>query len=140
MVDAGALTGDAKLKRQGKTDQAVGNIKQMVEDVIGGSDAARRAAFCRPSRATSPGRRRRPPPIFQALYDSMSEAQKKTADACFQNRGHRKFAPRIASHHGTLDHAYQGSALQDRQGHDDSQYLGQTRCNIAHANLGTKRR
>jgi uncharacterized protein YjbJ (UPF0337 family) len=31
---AGALTGDAKLKREGKTDQAVGKIKQKVEKVI----------------------------------------------------------------------------------------------------------
>jgi uncharacterized protein YjbJ (UPF0337 family) len=31
---AGALTGDAKLKRQGKTDQTVGKIKQKVEKVI----------------------------------------------------------------------------------------------------------
>ena len=31
---AGALTGNAKLKRKGLADQAVGNIKQMVEDAI----------------------------------------------------------------------------------------------------------
>ena len=31
---AGALTGDAKLKRQGKTDQVVGKVKQKVEKVI----------------------------------------------------------------------------------------------------------
>ncbi|HSP99373.1 MAG TPA: CsbD family protein [Candidatus Dormibacteraeota bacterium] len=31
---AGALTGDAKLKREGKTDQAVGKLKQTVEKVI----------------------------------------------------------------------------------------------------------
>ena len=31
---AGALTGDKKLKREGKTDQAVGNIKQKVEKII----------------------------------------------------------------------------------------------------------
>jgi uncharacterized protein YjbJ (UPF0337 family) len=31
---AGALTGNAKLKRKGLVDQAVGNIKQMVEDAI----------------------------------------------------------------------------------------------------------
>ena len=31
---AGALTGDAKLKREGKTDQVVGKIKQTVEKVI----------------------------------------------------------------------------------------------------------
>jgi uncharacterized protein YjbJ (UPF0337 family) len=31
---AGALTGDAKLKREGKTDQAVGKIKQTVEKVV----------------------------------------------------------------------------------------------------------
>ena len=31
---AGALTGDAKLKRKGKADQAVGKIKQQVEKVI----------------------------------------------------------------------------------------------------------
>lgn len=31
---AGALTGDRKLKRQGKADQAVGKIKQNVEKVI----------------------------------------------------------------------------------------------------------
>jgi uncharacterized protein YjbJ (UPF0337 family) len=31
---AGALTGDKKLKREGLLDQAVGNIKQIVEDVI----------------------------------------------------------------------------------------------------------
>ncbi len=31
---AGALTDDAKLKREGKTDQAVGKIKQQVEKVI----------------------------------------------------------------------------------------------------------
>ncbi len=31
---AGALTGNAKLKRKGLVDQAVGNIKQMVEDVM----------------------------------------------------------------------------------------------------------
>ncbi len=31
---AGALAGDAKLKREGKTDQIVGKIKQKVEQVI----------------------------------------------------------------------------------------------------------
>jgi uncharacterized protein YjbJ (UPF0337 family) len=31
---AGALTGDKKLKREGKADQAVGKIKQQVEKVI----------------------------------------------------------------------------------------------------------
>lgn len=31
---AGALTGDAKLKREGKTDQVVGKIKQKVDEVI----------------------------------------------------------------------------------------------------------
>jgi uncharacterized protein YjbJ (UPF0337 family) len=31
---AGALTGDAKLKRKGLADQVVGNIKQLVEDAI----------------------------------------------------------------------------------------------------------
>jgi uncharacterized protein YjbJ (UPF0337 family) len=31
---AGALTGDAKLKREGKTDQAVGKVKQTVEKII----------------------------------------------------------------------------------------------------------
>jgi len=31
---AGALTGDKKLKREGKTDQAVGKVKQNVENVI----------------------------------------------------------------------------------------------------------
>ena len=31
---AGALTGDRKLKREGKADQAVGKIKQKVERVI----------------------------------------------------------------------------------------------------------
>ena len=31
---AGALTGDTKLKREGKADQAVGKIKQKVEKVI----------------------------------------------------------------------------------------------------------
>jgi len=31
---AGALTGDAKLKRKGRADQAVGKIKQKVEKVI----------------------------------------------------------------------------------------------------------
>lgn len=31
---AGALTGDAKLKRTGLIDQAVGNLKQMVESTI----------------------------------------------------------------------------------------------------------
>ena len=31
---AGALTGDAKLKRQGKTEQAAGKLKQRVEKVI----------------------------------------------------------------------------------------------------------
>lgn len=31
---AGALTGDEKLKREGKTDQAVGKIKQHAEKVI----------------------------------------------------------------------------------------------------------
>jgi uncharacterized protein YjbJ (UPF0337 family) len=31
---AGAMTGDKKLKRQGKADQAVGKIKQKVEKVI----------------------------------------------------------------------------------------------------------
>jgi len=31
---AGALTGNKKLKRKGLADQAVGNIKQMVEDAI----------------------------------------------------------------------------------------------------------
>ncbi len=31
---AGALTGNAKLKRKGLCDQAVGNVKQMVEDSI----------------------------------------------------------------------------------------------------------
>jgi uncharacterized protein YjbJ (UPF0337 family) len=31
---AGVLTDDEKLKREGKTDQAVGKIKQQVEKVI----------------------------------------------------------------------------------------------------------
>ena len=31
---AGALTGDTKLKREGKADQAVGKIKQKAEKVI----------------------------------------------------------------------------------------------------------
>ena len=31
---AGALTGDAKLKREGRTDQAVGKLKQKVEEAI----------------------------------------------------------------------------------------------------------
>ena len=31
---AGALTGDTKLKREGKSDQIVGKIKQTVEKVI----------------------------------------------------------------------------------------------------------
>ena len=31
---AGALTGDAKLKREGKADQAVGKIKQQADKVI----------------------------------------------------------------------------------------------------------
>jgi len=31
---AGALTGDAKLKREGRADQAVGKVKQKVEKVI----------------------------------------------------------------------------------------------------------
>ena len=31
---AGALTGNRKLKREGLIDQAVGNIKQMVEDAV----------------------------------------------------------------------------------------------------------
>jgi uncharacterized protein YjbJ (UPF0337 family) len=31
---AGALTGDAKLKREGKADQTVGKIKQQAEKVI----------------------------------------------------------------------------------------------------------
>jgi uncharacterized protein YjbJ (UPF0337 family) len=31
---AGALTGDSKLKREGKADQAVGKIKQKAEKVI----------------------------------------------------------------------------------------------------------
>jgi uncharacterized protein YjbJ (UPF0337 family) len=31
---AGAITGDKKLKREGKTDQTVGKIKQKVEKVI----------------------------------------------------------------------------------------------------------
>ena len=31
---AGALTGDRKLKREGRADQAVGKIKQQVEKVI----------------------------------------------------------------------------------------------------------
>jgi uncharacterized protein YjbJ (UPF0337 family) len=31
---AGALTGNAKLKRKGLAEQVVGNIKQMVEDTI----------------------------------------------------------------------------------------------------------
>ena len=30
----GALSGDKKLKREGLIDQAVGNVKQMVEDAI----------------------------------------------------------------------------------------------------------
>ena len=31
---AGAITGDKKLKREGKTDQTVGKVKQKVEKVI----------------------------------------------------------------------------------------------------------
>ncbi len=31
---AGALTGDEKLKREGKVDQAVGKVKQKAEKVI----------------------------------------------------------------------------------------------------------
>jgi uncharacterized protein YjbJ (UPF0337 family) len=34
MEAAGALAGNAKLKRKGLADQVVGNIKQMVEDAI----------------------------------------------------------------------------------------------------------
>jgi uncharacterized protein YjbJ (UPF0337 family) len=30
----GAMTGDKKLKRKGLADQACGNIKQMMEDII----------------------------------------------------------------------------------------------------------
>ena len=33
---AGALTGNKKMKREGLIDQAVGNVKQMVEDVFEG--------------------------------------------------------------------------------------------------------
>jgi len=33
---AGALSGNKKLKREGLIDQAVGNVKQMVEDVVEG--------------------------------------------------------------------------------------------------------
>ena len=29
-------------------------------------------------------------PVFEALYDSMSDAQKKNADVVFANRGHTK--------------------------------------------------
>lgn len=31
---AGALTGDRKLKREGRTDQVVGKIKQTIEKVV----------------------------------------------------------------------------------------------------------
>ena len=31
---AGALTGNAKLKRKGLADQVIGSVKQMVEDTI----------------------------------------------------------------------------------------------------------
>ena len=31
---AGALTGNRKLKRKGLVDQAIGNIKQLVEDAV----------------------------------------------------------------------------------------------------------
>ena len=31
---AGALTGNAKLKREGKTDQAIGKVKQHLEKLI----------------------------------------------------------------------------------------------------------
>jgi uncharacterized protein YjbJ (UPF0337 family) len=31
---AGALTGDAKLKREGRRDQAVGKVKQKTEELI----------------------------------------------------------------------------------------------------------
>jgi uncharacterized protein YjbJ (UPF0337 family) len=31
---AGALTGDKKLKREGRADQAVGKVKQKVEKVV----------------------------------------------------------------------------------------------------------
>ena len=31
---AGTLTGNRKLKRKGLVDQAIGNIKQMVEDAV----------------------------------------------------------------------------------------------------------
>ena len=41
---AGALTGDDKLREEGKTDQAVGKVKQVVEKVVdtvaGAADAA----------------------------------------------------------------------------------------------------
>jgi uncharacterized protein YjbJ (UPF0337 family) len=37
---AGALTGDRKLKREGKADQAVGKVKQKVEKV---ADKVRKA-------------------------------------------------------------------------------------------------
>jgi uncharacterized protein YjbJ (UPF0337 family) len=37
---AGALTGDQKLKQEGKTDQTVGKIKQKVDTLI---DKAKRA-------------------------------------------------------------------------------------------------
>lgn len=35
---AGALTGNAKLKRKGLVDQAVGNVKQMVEGVASAAE------------------------------------------------------------------------------------------------------
>jgi uncharacterized protein YjbJ (UPF0337 family) len=44
-VAAGVLTGDKKLKREGKVDQAVGKIKQKVEKVI---DKGQRCAQLNP--------------------------------------------------------------------------------------------
>ena len=37
---AGALTGDAKLKREGRVDQTVGKVKQAAEKVIDKAKAA----------------------------------------------------------------------------------------------------
>ena len=49
---AGALTGDDKLRDEGKTDQAVGMVKQAVEKVVDNVRDAAAAAIDKAKKAT----------------------------------------------------------------------------------------
>jgi hypothetical protein len=71
-------------------------------------------------------------PAFEALYNGMSDAQKKTTDSLFRGRARAprrkdkakrtsetKVAPTMESHHGNIVQALKGIALSNRQDRDD---------------------